>query len=87
MQCRLCEAALEAHDGANVAVEQGLRVRRPGTLHRWLRAYASATATTAHYSAIVDAATQGEGDKPSAATTIAYRDVLAKLWMLDPEPA
>jgi hypothetical protein len=67
--------------------EQGLRVRRPDTLHRWLRAYASATATTASYSAILDAATPGEGNKPSAVTTIAYRDVLAKLWMLDPVPA
>lgn len=67
--------------------EQGLRVRRPDTLRRWLRAYAAATATTAHYSAILDAATPGEGNKPSAATTIAYRDVLSKLWMLDPVPA
>ena len=32
------------------------------------------------------AATPGEDDKPAKTTTIAYRDVLAQLWMLDPLP-
>jgi len=64
--------------------EQGLAVRRPDSLRRWLRAYAAATATTASYLAILNAATPGEGSKPTAKTTIAYRDVLSSLWMLDP---
>ncbi|MDR1152244.1 MAG: DUF4143 domain-containing protein [Bifidobacteriaceae bacterium] len=67
--------------------EQGLRVRRPDTLRRWLRALAAATATTAGYSAILDAASAGEANKPAASTTIAYRDVLSSLWMLDQVPA
>jgi predicted AAA+ superfamily ATPase len=67
--------------------EQGLRIRRPQTLRGWLSAYAAATATTASYSAILDAATPGESDKPAKNSTVAYRDVLAQLWLLDPVPA
>jgi uncharacterized protein len=67
--------------------EQGHLVRRPATLKAWLTAYAAATATTASYNAILDAATPGEGDKPAKTTTIAYRDVLTQLWLLEPLPA
>ncbi|MDR0593521.1 MAG: DUF4143 domain-containing protein [Bifidobacteriaceae bacterium] len=63
--------------------EQGLMVRRPEALRAWLRAYAAATGTTASYSGIVNAATPGQGDKPAASTTIAYREVLQSLWLLD----
>lgn len=66
--------------------EQGLVVRRPATLRSWLAAYAAATASTASYSAILDAATPGDSGKPARTTTGAYRDVLAKLWLLDPVP-
>ena len=66
--------------------EQGLAVRRPQTLRAWLEAYAAATATTASYNQILEAATPGEGDKPARATVTAYRDVLAQLWLLDPIP-
>jgi hypothetical protein len=45
-----------------------------------------ATATTASYNAILDAATPGEADKPARSTTTAYRDVLSGLWLLDPVP-
>src|SRR5690625_2868425 len=44
--------------------EQGLAVRRPEAMIAWLRAYASATSSTANYSQILDAATPGQGDKP-----------------------
>ena len=64
--------------------EQGHLVRRPATLRAWLAAYASATATTSSYGAILDAATPGDGDKPAKTTTIGYRDVLSQLWLLDP---
>ncbi|WP_343710658.1 DUF4143 domain-containing protein [Mycobacterium sp.] len=53
----------------------------------WLRAYAAATSTTASYTAVLDAATAGVSDKPARSTTIAYRDVLTALWLLDPVPA
>lgn len=63
--------------------EQGLAVRRPQVLRAWLRAFAAATSSTASYNAILDAATPGESDKPAKTTTIAYRDVLERLWLLD----
>lgn len=66
--------------------DQGHHVRKPATLRAWLEAYAAATATTAAYNAILDAATPGESDKPAKTTTIAYRDVLSQLWLLDPVP-
>ncbi|RZT15335.1 hypothetical protein EV649_6124 [Kribbella sp. VKM Ac-2569] len=67
--------------------EQGYLVRRPATLRAWLAAYAAATATTASYNAILDAATAGDVDKPAKTTTMAYRDVLSQLWLLDPVEA
>ena len=67
--------------------EQGLAVRKPEAMLKWLRAYAAATATTASYAQILDAATPGQGDKPARSTSIAYRDVLTALWLLDPVPA
>lgn len=63
--------------------EQGLSVRRPETLRAWLRAFAAATSTTASYNVILDAATPGQTDKPAKTTTIAYRDVLSSLWLID----
>lgn len=67
--------------------ELGRKVRRPGTLRSWMQAYAAATSTTTSYEKIRDAATSGHGDKPSRATTQPYRDVLERLWILDPIPA
>ncbi len=67
--------------------EQGHRVRRPAALHSWLAAYAAATATTASYSTILDAATPGESNKPSKVTTAVYRDILTQLWLIDDVPA
>jgi predicted AAA+ superfamily ATPase len=65
----------------------GRQVRRPGTLRRWMQAYAAATATTASYEKIRDAATSDSGEKPARATTQPYRDTLERLWILDPVPA
>jgi predicted AAA+ superfamily ATPase len=67
--------------------QQGLRLRQPDALTRWLRSYAAATGTTATYSSILDGATPGESDKPARKTTIAYREVLSSLWLLDEVPA
>lgn len=68
-------------------VEQGVAVRRPEALRRWMAAYAAATATTTTYEKIRDAATAGDGHAPTRATVLSYRDVLERLWMLDPVPA
>lgn len=66
--------------------EQGLTVRRPETLRRWLAAYAAASSTSTSYGRILAAATSGDGAQPAKTTTIAYRDHLAQLWLLDPVP-
>jgi predicted AAA+ superfamily ATPase len=66
---------------------QGLTLRRPESLRRWLRAYAAAIATSTSYARILDAATPGDSDKLAKTTTIAYREVLASLWLLDDVPA
>lgn len=65
----------------------GRKVRRPATLRRWMQAYAAATATSTSYEKIRDAATSERGEKPTRATTQPYRDVLERLWILDPVPA
>jgi predicted AAA+ superfamily ATPase len=72
-------ANILTHDFA----QQGIRLRQPETLLRWLRAYAAAISTDAGYTEILDASTAGEGNKPVAKTTIAYREALQNLWLLD----
>ena len=67
--------------------ELGVDIRRPQTLRRWLQAYAAATATTASYETIRDAATAGETAKPAKTTAIPYRNALERLWILDAVPA
>jgi predicted AAA+ superfamily ATPase len=63
--------------------EFGQMVRKPDVLRNWLRAYAAATAGTASYQAILDAATPGEQSKPAKNTTLVYRDTLESLWLID----
>ncbi len=65
----------------------GHRLRNPAALRRWLTAYSAVTATNASYEAIRDAATSGEGEKPAKTTTLAYRDTLEAMWVLEPLPA
>lgn len=67
--------------------ELGQLVRRPNTLRRWMTAYAAATATAATLETIRDAATAGEGDKPARTTTQPYREILERLFVVDPVPA
>lgn len=66
--------------------EQGYPVRKPEVLRAWLAAYAAATSSTTTYSKILDAATAGLSNKPAKETTIAYRDALSSLWLLDAVP-
>lgn len=67
--------------------EAGFAVKRPATLLNWLRAYAAATATTASWETIRDAATVGTDDKPAKSTVIPYIEMLTGLRILDPVPA
>ena len=64
----------------------GYEVRRPEVLRRWLSAYAAASSSTTAYSRLLDATTGGDGAQPAKTTTIAYRDHLTRLWLLDPVP-
>lgn len=67
--------------------EIGQPIRTAGALRRWMTAYGAATATTAAFDVIRDAATPGERDKPAKMTVQAYRETLERLWILDPVPA
>jgi predicted AAA+ superfamily ATPase len=67
--------------------ELGHAVRNPAALRRWMVAYAAASSTTTSYEKIRDAATAGHGDKPAKTTTIPYRDVLERLWVVEPVEA
>lgn len=83
----------DALDGYLAAVvdrdfaELGHVVRRPGTLRAWLRAYAAATSTTTSYNSILEAATPGDADKPARTTTVAYREILERMWLVEEVPA
>lgn len=66
--------------------DMGVEVRRPETLRRWLAAYAAASSTSTSYSRLLDTTTGGDGRQPAKTTTIAYRDHLTRLWLLDPVP-
>ena len=66
--------------------ELGHQPRNPAALRRWMLAYAAATATTASWEKVRDAATSGESDKPARTTVLPYRDVLERLYVLDPVP-
>lgn len=76
-------ASMLSHD----FVQQGIHLRQPQTLMRWLRAYAASVSTDAGYTEILDASTPGESAKPAAKTTIAYREALENLWLIDEVPA
>lgn len=67
--------------------ELGHELRNPAGLKRWMTAYAAASSTTTSFEKIRDAATGGEGEKPSKRGAAPYRNVLERLWILDPVPA
>jgi uncharacterized protein len=67
--------------------ELGHRLRNPAGLRRWMTAYAAASSTSTSFEKIRDAATGGEGEKPSRVAAQPYRDILERLWILDPVPA
>jgi predicted AAA+ superfamily ATPase len=62
-------------------------VRNPVALRRWMASYAAATSTVTSFEKIRDAATGGEERKPAKTTVLPYRDVLERLYIIDPVPA
>jgi uncharacterized protein len=67
--------------------EVGLSIRKPASLRSWITAYAAATATTASWETIRDAANSGSNEPPAKSTVIPYRDALTRLRILDELPA
>ena len=67
--------------------EVGLSIRKPASLKSWITAYAAATATTASWETIRDAANSGSNEPPAKSTVIPYRDALTRLRILDELPA
>jgi len=64
--------------------EAGFTVRRPAAVRAWLRAYGAATATSASWEQLRDAATAGLDNKPAKSTTITYTELLTQMRILDP---
>lgn len=67
--------------------EAGVAIRNPAALRRWMTAYAAASSTTASFETLRDAASAGHEHRPSKNATQAYRDALARVWVLDEVPA
>jgi predicted AAA+ superfamily ATPase len=67
--------------------ELGYTLRNPEGLRRWLRAYAAATSGTASYEKIRQAAVGRTEPAVSRAAAAPYREVLERLFQLDPVPA
>lgn len=65
----------------------GRAVRNPAPLRRWMAAFAAAESSVTAYDRLLEAATPGDVDKPSKVTTVAYRDILERLFFVDPVPA
>lgn len=63
--------------------EQGHRIRRPELLRGWLRGYASATASATTFAKIAASLDPGRPTGPKKKTSIAFRDVLSSLYLLD----
>jgi len=66
--------------------ELGHQVRNPAGLRRWIRAYAAASSTTTSLEKIRVAAAGGEGENVNRKAATPYRDVLERLWLVDPVP-
>ncbi|MGF1663240.1 MAG: ATP-binding protein [Kineosporiaceae bacterium] len=66
--------------------DQGVTVRAPTALRRWLAAYAASTATTTTYERLRDAATALDSPPPARATLLSYRHALESTWLIDPVP-
>lgn len=61
--------------------------RQSVRMRHWATAYAAASATTTSYEKLRDAASPGEADKPGRGTAAEYREILSRLWFLDPVEA
>jgi uncharacterized protein len=67
--------------------ELGYTLRNPEGLLRWMRAYAAATSGTASYEKIRRAAIGRDEPPVSRSAAAPYRELLERLFLLDPVPA
>lgn len=67
--------------------EAGSASANPAAVHRWLQAYAAATATTTALEKLRDVASAGDVSAPAKTTVLRYRDALQRLYLFDPVPA
>lgn len=67
--------------------ELGATVRHPASLRAWLSAFAAASSTTAGHATLMRAVAPGEPAMPARSTARVYKELLARLWILDPIPA
>lgn len=67
--------------------ELGYTLRNPEGLRRWMRAYAAASSGTASYEKIRRAAVGRDEPAVSRNAAAPYREVLERLFLLDPVPA
>jgi predicted AAA+ superfamily ATPase len=81
------EGYLERVVDRDIPDDAGVNIRNPAALRRWMTACAAASSTTASFETIRAAASAGDESKPSRAATQAYRDALARVWVLDEVPA
>ena len=66
--------------------ELGQETRNPIALRRWMTSYAAATSGTASFETIRKSVAGKSNVVPARSTTTPYRDVLQRLWILDPLP-
>lgn len=59
-------------------------VQSPAHVESWLRSYAASTGTDATYEELLDRATSDQKNKPARNTVNRYRDLLERIWVLDP---
>jgi predicted AAA+ superfamily ATPase len=67
--------------------ELGYTLRNPEGLRRWMRAYAAGTSGTASYEKVRRAAVGREEPAVSRTAAVPYRELLERLFLLDPVPA
>lgn len=66
--------------------ELGHDLRKPDALRRWITAYGAATGTVTSFEKIRKAAASRDGETPAKTTVQPFRDVLDRLFILDPLP-
>ncbi|MDR0690847.1 MAG: DUF4143 domain-containing protein [Streptococcaceae bacterium] len=68
-------------------IENGFSIKKPDSLHSWLKAYASAIASVTNFQTILDASMRNSLESPSRKTADNYKDILVTLNVIEELPA